>query len=244
MKQAVVGLLAHVDAGKTTLAEAMLYAAGAIRRRGRVDHGDAHLDCDALERERGITIFSKQAVLEYAGCHLMLLDAPGHVDFSAEAERTLAALDYAILVVGANDGVQGHTETLWDLLARYGVPVFVFVNKADLTDDGGAGALGGLRRGLDPACIDGTALLAGEPSALEDAASADEAAFVATARAALKVPDDPSITYMIGEPTYWEGADAYTTYIEFQQDGETVAYANCWDDGTPARNIYAYTAPR
>ena len=176
MKQAVVGLLAHVDAGKTTLAEAMLYAAGAIRRRGRVDHGDAHLDCDALERERGITIFSKQAVLEYAGCHLMLLDAPGHVDFSAEAERTLAALDYAILVVGANDGVQGHTETLWDLLARYGVPAFVFVNKADLTDDGGAGALGGLRRGLDPACIDGAALLAGEPSALEDAASADEGA--------------------------------------------------------------------
>ena len=118
VKQAVVGILAHVDAGKTTLAEAMLYAAGAIRTRGRVDHGDAHLDTDAMERERGITIFSAQASLDFENLHLMLVDAPGHVDFSAEAERTLQALDYAILVVGANDGVQGHTETMWDLLTR------------------------------------------------------------------------------------------------------------------------------
>lgn len=106
-KQAVVGILAHVDAGKTTLAEAMLFNAGRIRKRGRVDDGDSHLDTDAIERERGITIFSSQAVLDHGDTHVMLVDAPGHVDFSAEAERTLRALDYAILVVGANDGVQG-----------------------------------------------------------------------------------------------------------------------------------------
>lgn len=117
-KQAVVGILAHVDAGKTTLAEAMLFNAGRIRKRGRVGDGDSHLDTDAIERERGITIFSSQAVLDHGDTHVMLVDAPGHVDFSAEAERTLRALDYAILVVGANDGVQGHTETLWRLLAR------------------------------------------------------------------------------------------------------------------------------
>ena len=115
-KQAVVGILAHVDAGKTTLAEAMLFNAGRIRKRGRVDDGDSHLDTNAIERERGITIFSSQAVLDHGDAHVMLVDAPGHVDFSAEAERTLRALDYAILVVGANDGVQGHTETLWRCL--------------------------------------------------------------------------------------------------------------------------------
>lgn len=187
MKQAVIGLLAHVDAGKTTLAEAMLYRAGAIRRQGRVDHGDAHLDTDAMERERGITIFSKQTALDYAGAHLMLLDAPGHVDFSAEAERTLRALDYAILVVGANDGVQGHTETLWDLLERYGVPAFVFVNKTDLVSDGAAGMLEDLKAHLSAGCLDGRALAravegAGtaadgrDAAVIEDAAATDEEA--------------------------------------------------------------------
>lgn len=131
-KQAVVGILAHVDAGKTTLAEAMLFNAGRIRKRGRVDDGDSHLDTNEIERERGITIFSSQAVLDHGDTHVMLVDAPGHVDFSAEAERTLRALDYAILVVGANDGVQGHTETLWRLLARYDIPTFIFINKIDL----------------------------------------------------------------------------------------------------------------
>lgn len=106
-KQAVVGILAHVDAGKTTLAEAMLFNAGRIRKRGRVDDGDSHLDTNTIERERGITIFSSQAVFDHGGTRVMLVDAPGHVDFSAEAERTLRALDYAILVVGANDGVRG-----------------------------------------------------------------------------------------------------------------------------------------
>lgn len=129
-KQAVVGILAHVDAGKTTLAEAMLFEAGRIRKRGRVDDGDSHLDTNAIERERGITIFSSQAVLDHGDTHVMLVDAPGHVDFSAEAERTLRALDYAILVVGANDGVQGHTETLWRLLARYDIPTFIYINKS------------------------------------------------------------------------------------------------------------------
>ena len=183
MKQAVIGLLAHVDAGKTTLAEAMLYQAGAIRRLGRVDHGDAHLDTDAMERERGITIFSKQTALDYAGTHLMLLDAPGHVDFSAEAERTLRALDYAILVIGANDGVQGHTETLWDLLERYGVPVFVFVNKIDLAPDGAAGMLGDLRAHLSAGCLDGHALACAVRGAGADACGKDVAAVIEDAAA-------------------------------------------------------------
>ena len=174
MRQAVIGLLAHVDAGKTTLAAAMLYRAGAIRVKGRVDHGDSHLDIDAQERARGITIFSKQASLDYGGVHVMLLDAPGHVDFSAEAERTLQALDYAVLVVGANDGVQGHTETLWELLGRYGVPVLVFVNKMDLAGTDRDGTLRELQRRLSGACVDGEALLGGDEGALEDAASTDE----------------------------------------------------------------------
>ena len=176
MRQAVVGLLAHVDAGKTTLAEAMLAAAGAIRNPGRVDSGTTHLDTDAMERARGITIFSSTASLDWVGARLMLVDAPGHVDFSAEAERTLAALDYAVLVVGANDGVQGHTETLWDLLARHEVPVFVFVNKCDLESPGREELLAELASRLSPGCVDASALLAGDAGALEDVAATDESA--------------------------------------------------------------------
>ena len=176
MRQAVVGFLAHVDAGKTTLAEAMLAAAGAIRNPGRVDSGSSHLDTDAMERDRGITIFSSSASLDWADTHLMLVDAPGHVDFSAEAERTLAALDCAILVVGANDGVQGHTETLWDLLARYEVPTFVFVNKCDLENPGREELLAELALRLSPGCVDASALLAGDSAAAEEAAASDEAA--------------------------------------------------------------------
>lgn len=176
VKQAVVGILAHVDAGKTTLAEAMLYAAGAIRTRGRIDHGDAHLDTDAMERERGITIFSAQASLDFENLHLMLVDAPGHVDFSAEAERTLQALDYAILVVGANDGVQGHTETMWDLLTRYRVPTFLFVNKMDLGTADRDALMVQIRHRLSTSCLDAEALLAGDEAALEDAAATEEAA--------------------------------------------------------------------
>ena len=131
-KQIVLGILAHVDSGKTTLSEAMLYRAGVTRRLGRVDHKDAFLDTDALEKARGITIFSKQALLTAGDTDITLLDTPGHVDFSTETERTLQVLDYAVLVVSGTNGVQSHTETLWRLLRRYHVPTFVFVNKMDL----------------------------------------------------------------------------------------------------------------
>ena len=136
MKRLTTGILAHVDAGKTTLTEAMLYVTGAIRRLGRVDHGDAFLDTQALERERGSTIDAKQAILRRDDMELTLVDTPGHVDFSAETERALQVLDCAILVISAADGVQGHTETLWQLLKEAGVPVFVFVNKMDQPNPG------------------------------------------------------------------------------------------------------------
>ena len=133
-RQLCLGVLAHVDAGKTTLSEAMLYRCGAIRALGRVDHGDAHLDYHALERQRGITIFSKQARFSLGGdFDVTLLDTPGHVDFSAEMERTLSVLDYAILVVSGSEGIQSHTETLWKLLQHAGVPVFLFLNKMDIS---------------------------------------------------------------------------------------------------------------
>jgi ribosomal protection tetracycline resistance protein len=131
MKKLVVGILAHVDAGKTTLSEGMLYLSGKIRKLGRVDNRDAYLDTYELERARGITIFSKQAVFEMGDLQITLLDTPGHVDFSAEMERTLQVLDYAILVISGADGVQGHTKTLWRLLDLYKIPVFLFVNKMD-----------------------------------------------------------------------------------------------------------------
>lgn len=132
-KKLTVGILAHVDAGKTTLSEALLFCSGRIRTLGRVDHKNTYLDTNAVERERGITIFSKQARFSSADCDFILLDTPGHVDFSAETERTLSLLDYAILVVSAADGVQNHTRTLWQLLEYYGVPTFVFVNKTDVS---------------------------------------------------------------------------------------------------------------
>ena len=130
-KHLVIGILAHVDAGKTTLSESILFETGKIRSQGRVDNGDAYLDTDRMEKERGITIFSKMATFELKDIAVSLLDTPGHIDFSAEMEKTLGVLDYAILVVNGADGVQGHTETLWKLLKRYGVPVFIFVNKMD-----------------------------------------------------------------------------------------------------------------
>ena len=135
-KRLVVGILAHVDSGKTTLSEAMLYRSGAIRKLGRVDHKDAFLDTDSLEKARGITIFSKQALLNIGSTAVTLLDTPGHVDFSTETERTLQVLDYAVLVISGTDGVQSHTETLWRLLRRYHIPTFVFVNKMDLPGPG------------------------------------------------------------------------------------------------------------
>ena len=154
MKRLVIGILAHVDSGKTTLSEAMLYRAGALRKLGRVDHRDAFLDTDALERARGITIFSKQAVLQLPEAQLTFLDTPGHVDFSAEAERALQVMDYGILVISGTDGVQSHTETLWRLLERYHVPVFLFLNKMDLPGADRARCLEELRRRLGAGCVD------------------------------------------------------------------------------------------
>ena len=131
MRKLVIGMLAHVDAGKTTLSESILYTSGTIRKLGRVDNKDAFLDNNEYERQRGITIFSKQACFKYKELDVTLLDTPGHVDFSAEMERTLWVLDYAVLVISGMDGVQGHTDTLWRLLKRLNVPVFIFVNKMD-----------------------------------------------------------------------------------------------------------------
>ena len=169
MKRLVVGVLAHVDSGKTTLSEAMLYRAGALRRLGRVDHRDAFLDTDALEKARGITIFAKQAVLELPDAVLTLLDTPGHVDFSAEAERTLQVLDYAVLVISGTDGVQSHTETLWRLLQKYRVPTFIFVNKCDLPGADRAMRLRELQGRFGDGCVELSA-----PDGYERAAIADE----------------------------------------------------------------------
>lgn len=156
MKQLVVGILAHVDAGKTTLSEGMLYTCGSIRKLGRVDRKDAFLDTYSQERERGITIFSKQAMLTMGDTSITLLDTPGHVDFSAEMERTLQVLDYAILVISGSDGVQGHTHTLWKLLKRYEIPVFLFVNKMDQPGTDQKVLLSNLKEQLGEGCIDFT----------------------------------------------------------------------------------------
>ena len=153
-KRLCVGLLAHVDAGKTTLSEAMLYRAGVIRTLGRVDHGDTFLDTDAQERSRGITIFSKQAVLPLPSCTLTLLDTPGHVDFSAEMERTLQVLDCAVLIISGPSGIQSHTVTLWRLLRRYQVPVILFFNKMDMETADRDALLAAVRAELDEGCID------------------------------------------------------------------------------------------
>ena len=185
MKQIVAGVLAHVDAGKTTLSEAMLYVSGQVRRLGRVDHGDAFLDTDALEKRRGITIYSKDAIIDYPGMRLTLLDTPGHVDFAADMERTLGVLDVALLVISAVDGVQGHTETLWRLLERYHVPTIIVINKIDALAPGISrdDVLAGIRRRFGDRCVD-----AGWPCDTADTAGSDGAASVAGSRPAN--PDD------------------------------------------------------
>lgn len=154
MNRLVIGMTAHVDSGKTTLSEAMLYTAGELRRLGRVDHGNTFLDTDPIERSRGITVFSKQAVLETARFQITLLDTPGHVDFSAETERALRVMDYAILVISGTDGVQSHTETLWRLLKRYNIPTFIFVNKMDISFLKESSHINELKRKLSSGCID------------------------------------------------------------------------------------------
>ena len=173
MKHICIGILAHVDSGKTTLSEGLLYASGALRKLGRVDHGDAFLDTDALERERGITIFAKQAMLTVGEREFTLLDTPGHVDFSAEMERTLSVLDYAVLVISGSDGVQSHTRTLWRLLTRYEVPTFLFINKMDLAGTDKSSLMERLTQTLSAECVDFSAPPQGRDEAL---ALCDEAA--------------------------------------------------------------------
>lgn len=154
MKKIVIGILAHVDSGKTTLSEALLYQSGNISKLGRVDHRDSFLDTFSLERDRGITIFSKQAVLKYNDTEFTLLDTPGHVDFSAETERTLQVLDYAVLVISATDGIQSHTRTLWKLLSKYNVPCFIFINKMDLESADKERVISELKTKFSDGCID------------------------------------------------------------------------------------------
>lgn len=170
MKRIVIGMTAHVDSGKTTLSEALLYTAGELRKLGRVDHGDAFLDSDPIERSRGITVFSKQAVMRLDGDEYTLLDTPGHVDFSAETERALRVLDYAVLVISGTDGVQSHTETLWRLLKRYNIPAFIFVNKMDISFLEKQSHMNELKRKLSPGCVD----LSGDNGMTEELAECSE----------------------------------------------------------------------
>ena len=172
MKQLVVGILAHVDAGKTTLSEGLLLENGSIRKAGRVDNGDALLDTHAMEKERGITIFSKQAVLRKGDTTITLLDTPGHVDFSAEMERTLWVLDAAILVISASDGVQGHTRTVWKLLQKHNVPVFIFINKMDQPGADKGTLFSEIKKQLSDNCVDFSDLAAED--CLEQIAVSDE----------------------------------------------------------------------
>ena len=211
-----VGLLAHVDAGKTTLAESILYETGQIRKAGRVDHGDAFLDTYALEKARGITIFSKQAETVIGDKQVTLLDTPGHVDFSAEMERTLQVLDYAILVISGADGVQGHVETLWKLLRRYEIPVFLFVNKMDQRGTDRKRLLLELRQKLDDRCVDFGQGLENEETK-ETLAMCDEAvleSYLATG----EVTEEQLVT-MIGErkvfPCYFGSALKMTGITAF-----------------------------
>ena len=166
----VLGVLAHVDAGKTTLIEALLYRSGTLRKQGRVDHGDTFLDTDGIERRRGITIYSKQARMSLPHREIVLMDTPGHVDFSSEMERTLSVLDAAVLVISATDGVQGHTRTLWRLLCKHKIPTIVFVNKMDLSGSDRAACMQQLQA-LSGAFTD---YLPGHGATFADAAARDE----------------------------------------------------------------------
>ena len=174
MKKIVLGILAHVDAGKTTLAEGILHACGTIRKAGRVDHKDAFLDNGEMERARGITIFSKQARVTWKDCDITILDTPGHVDFSAEMERTLQVLDYALLVIDGKDGVQGDVHTLWQLLGRYRVPVFIFVNKMDQPGTDREAVLAELKHKLDNNIMEIPSDISSEPEAAEELAMCSE----------------------------------------------------------------------
>ena len=174
LKHICMGVLAHVDAGKTTLSESMLYLSGSIRKLGRVDHRDAFLDTYGLEKERGITIFSKQAVFAWKDTKITLLDTPGHVDFSAEMERVLQVLDCAVLVISGADGIQGHTDTLWRLLKRYDIPTFIFVNKMDQDGTDRDSLMAELKERFGEECVDFAGVSGWKPEALEELAFCDE----------------------------------------------------------------------
>ena len=218
MKNICIGILAHVDAGKTTLSEALLYRAGAIRRLGRVDHQDAFLDTDTMERQRGITIFSKQAVLELGSVRVTLLDTPGHVDFSAEMERTLQVLDCAVLVISGTDGVQGHTRTLWELLERYHVPTFLFINKMDLAGTDRDALLAHLKEKLDGGCVD----FGDSETLAEEAAVLDEAVLeryletgeVSNAALSALIAERKLFPCYFGSALRVEGVDALLSGVE------------------------------
>ena len=154
MKRLTIGILAHVDSGKTTLSESILYKTGIIRKLGRVDRGDSYMDTDGIERERGITVFSNSAAVRLENTELTLVDTPGHVDFSPETERTFSILDYAVLLVSGTDGVQSHTETIWKLLEDRHIPTFIFVNKMDISELGKDAVLSDIRSKLSDRCID------------------------------------------------------------------------------------------
>ncbi|KFI61954.1 elongation factor G [Bifidobacterium cuniculi] len=231
MKRIVTGIVAHVDAGKTTLSEALLYATGTTRALGRVDHGDSFLDTDAMERARGITIYTEPAIIETDGAQLTLLDTPGHVDFAAEMERTLQVLDYAILVVSAPDGVQGHTQTLWRLLRRYEVPTFVFVNKTDAPGVDRVHVLQELHERFSDACIDFTGAAEGtlDDAQLEQVAMQDETAMeeylsdgtLSPSRIRSMVADRLVVPVFFGAALRMEGIDDFLRgFVHFTREPE------------------------
>lgn len=231
MKKLVIGILAHVDAGKTTLSESMLYLSGKIRKMGRVDNKDAYLDTYTLEKERGITIFSKQAIFEMGDVQITLLDTPGHVDFSAEMERTLQVLDYAVLVVSGADGIQGHTQTLWRLLKMYDIPTFIFINKMDQPGSNREALLGELKKRLGETCIAFDEVH--EEAFYEEVALCDEPLMTAYLETG-KITDEQMIERiyqrqlfpcyfgsalkMQGVETFLEGLSHYTCNLSYNKD--------------------------
>lgn len=247
MRHITIGILAHVDAGKTTLSECMLYLSGKIRKLGRVDHKDAFLDTYELERERGITIFSKQAELTMGNLGITLLDTPGHVDFSAEMERTLQVLDYAILVINGADGVQGHTRTLWSLLRRYQIPVFLFVNKMDQVGTDKEKVLEDLAKRLDDGCIDFTEK---SETFFDSIAMCDEQAMEEYLESEMVKED--TIAEMIGKrkvfPCYFGSAlkmegvqkfmDGMTGYIEQNEKNAEEKQKNTESDASFGGKVY------
>ena len=238
-KPLCIGLLAHVDAGKTTLSEGLLYAAGARRVLGRVDHGDALLDSFQLERQRGITIFSKQARLRTAHRAVTLIDTPGHVDFAAETERVLPALDCAVLVISGTDGVQAHTTTLWQLLRKHQVPVFLFINKMDLPGADRDKLLAQLQKELSESCVDFT----GSAEAIREAAAMCDEALLESFLEGGAVTDE-NLRQLIAQcrlfPVYFgaalknEGVDAFLAGLD------TYAPENTYGDAFSAR-VYKIT---